>query len=379
MDTEGLWIRDARELVRFLDEIDRGPLAIDVEADSFHHYREQVCLVQVSAAGRHHLIDPLAGVDLSDLGSVFSDVNVRKVFHGADYDLRLLERDHGLRVRGLFDTMIAARLTGERSFGLAALLQKEFGVRLDKSLQRADWSRRPLTAAMERYALEDTRHLEPLSRRLEQRLERLGRLDWAREEFERLETVRWRSEPSSDRPAHLRLKGARKLGPRGLAVLGSLYSWRDARARDRDVPPFRVARDADLVALAGEPPESLRKLSRMGALRRSLREGGLAEEILDAVRIGLQAPEEHAPGGDRQRVRPHLDEGRLKRFRRSRDRVANRLDLEPSLVCSRRVIEALAERVERGDDWAETPDLRRWQKDLLEPVVAEVWPSEPTL
>src|SRR4029079_2620570 len=150
--------------------------------------------------------DPLVGVSLEPLRPLLQDRGVAKVMHGADYDLRLLARDHAVDVAGVFDTMIAARLTGERAFGLAALLEKHLGVRLDKSHQRADWSRRPLPPAMAAYAVEDTRHLAELGTRLRARLAELSRLSWAEEEFRRLEGVRW-AESAEPEPWR-KIKGA---------------------------------------------------------------------------------------------------------------------------------------------------------------------------
>jgi len=173
------WIRDARSLSEALSGIGDGPLALDTEADSFHHYPEKICLIQLSTRARTYLVDPLTGLNLRSLGEVLEDGAVTKILHGADYDLRLLRRDHDLQIRNLFDTMIAARLTGETRFGLASLLESHLGVRLDKRFQRADWSQRPLPREMVEYAAADTRHLAELRSILDARLLSLGRRDWA--------------------------------------------------------------------------------------------------------------------------------------------------------------------------------------------------------
>src|SRR5213079_3173192 len=126
--------------------------------------------------------DPLAVADLSPVGRLLADAKVEKIFHDADYDLRILDRDYGFRARRLFDTRIAAQLAGEPAVGLAALLEKYVGVKLAKEHQKADWSRRPLPPAMLAYAAADTHYLLPLRDALEQRLQSLGRLSWAQEE-----------------------------------------------------------------------------------------------------------------------------------------------------------------------------------------------------
>ena len=116
------WVTDTAALETETAGMATGPLALDTEADSLHHYPEEVCLIQASFGGRDLLIDPLADVDVTVLGPRLADPDLRKILHGADYDLRVLHRDFGLELYGVFDTMIASRLVGETAFGLAALL-----------------------------------------------------------------------------------------------------------------------------------------------------------------------------------------------------------------------------------------------------------------
>src|SRR5258706_2932498 len=106
---DALWIDTTEALAAWVEGIGGRALAVDAEADSFHHYREKVCLVQLPAGDRHALIDPLASIDLGPLKAPLADAAIRKILHGADYDIRLLSRDFDLAVYGLVDTMIAAR------------------------------------------------------------------------------------------------------------------------------------------------------------------------------------------------------------------------------------------------------------------------------
>lgn len=361
------WVRLDEELRDLLAAVGRGPLAIDFEADSFHRYFEKICLVQVSFAGRDALIDPLADVDLRGLGPVLEDPEVPKFVHGADYDLRLLDRGPGLRVRGLFDTMIAARLTGERRFGLAALLEAHLDVRLDKTHQRADWAVRPLSEAMVAYAVDDTRHLDRLVARLRGRLRELGREAWAEEEFRRLEQVRWTAGDGPAPDAFRKLKGARDLDGRALAVLRELFELRDGRARERDVPAFRVARDEVLVAIARSGTADPGALRSVRGLPKPWRDGRRLEALLAAVRRGLEGPEESRRVRARGPRLPDPPADALARLKAARDRAAERHGLEPSLVGSRRVLESAARRVGEGGRWDEDDELRDWQREILEP------------
>ena len=117
---------------------------MDTEAASFHRYRDRVYLLQTSSRSETAVVDPLA-VGLAQFADLLADPAIEIVFHDADYDLRLLDREYGLRTTNIFDTRIAAQLLNEPGVGLAALLEKYLGVRLDKRFQRADWSTRPLS------------------------------------------------------------------------------------------------------------------------------------------------------------------------------------------------------------------------------------------
>src|SRR5215207_5789408 len=208
-------------------------LAVDTEAASFHRFIDRVYLLQISSRDETAVVDPLAVESLAPLSLVLADPEVEIVFHDADYDLRLLDREYGFRATGVFDTRIAAQLLNEPGVGLAALLEKYMGVQLDERFQRADWSARPLSAEMLEYAAADTRHLPGLRDRLRARLEELDRLHWAEEEFQILsEAARLVAEP--DEPGYLRMKGAKALKGRSLAVLRELFQWREELARRTD-------------------------------------------------------------------------------------------------------------------------------------------------
>jgi ribonuclease D len=369
MINEVEWIRDSGALEALLGAIGSGPVSIDSESDSLHHYPEKVCLIQLSFSGRDFLVDPLAGVDPRALGPVLADPGVTKILHGADYDLRALHRDFGLRVRGLFDTMIAARLVGERAFGLAALLAEYYNVALDKRFQRADWSRRPLSGEMESYAAMDTRYLQALAERLGARLESLGRSAWAAEEFRRLEAVRWNE--SVDPDAFRRVKGSAGLDRRALAILRELHRLREREARRAGRPPFRVLRDDQLLRLARAAPRDEADLS---GLPPRWRRGGAARRLLEVVGLGLDCPDSELP--EPLPARPRRTGARRdsvwRRIRRERDRIARRLDLEPSVVASRSALEDAIGCLERGEDPAGARDMRRWQLELLLPALDRV-------
>ncbi|MEM8710133.1 MAG: ribonuclease D, partial [Planctomycetota bacterium] len=178
---------DFEELLDILEEEDE--IAVDTEADSFYSFRDKVCLIQVTARDRDWLVDPLGGLDLSDLGSILSDPRKTKVFHDAEYDVLILGREYGFQFAGLYDTRVAAAVLGSDAPGLASVLSHRFGVQLDKSQQRSNWAKRPLTAKQIAYARLDTRFLLPLMHEQKEELERQGRRMIVDTECRRLEAL----------------------------------------------------------------------------------------------------------------------------------------------------------------------------------------------
>src|SRR3954468_23473209 len=340
-------------------------LALDTEGASFHRFVDRIYLLQLSTREKTAIIDPLPVGKPAGLGALLESPTVEIVFHDADYDLRLLHQDYGWHARNIFDTRVAAQLLGIRAFGLAALLERYFGVKLDKKHQRADWSMRPLTQGMLDYAAQDTIHLLELRDRLKDDLERAGRWDWAREEFALLEGTRWPDEEADD--AFLRIKGARDLNRRELAVLRELAPWRDGVARELDRATFRVVGNEQLLEASRTQPTTRDALGAIKGMPRGLLEsrGG---EILDAIQRGLAVPENALPRFPKARRwdrDPEFD-SRVNALKTVRDAAAARLDLDPGVLCSRDRMEAVARRnPETVAQLEEVVELRKWQRQVL--------------
>ena len=352
-------------------------LALDTEGASFHKFVDRVYLLQLSTREQSAVIDPLAIGTPAGIGRMVEDPRVEVVFHDADYDLRLLQQDYGWHVRNIFDTRIAAQLLGYKAFGLAALLEKHFAVTLDKKHQRADWSMRPLTPGMLAYAAQDTMYLLDLRDRLYEELERKGRLAWAREEFQRLEGTRW--EPEDPGTGFMRIKGARDLERRELALFRELVQWRDALAKQLDRSTFRVVGNETLLEIARTRPADAKALMAIKGMPRGIGERH-AEEILDAVQRGLAVPEAELPKYPRA---PRWDkdpdfDARVAALRMVRDDAAKRLDLNPGVLGSRDRLEAIARKVPKTvEELAEIPELRRWQIEEFGAAAVQAIASVP--
>ena len=356
------YLDQSSEVDRFLDQIsDVTELALDTEGASFHRFLDRIYLLQLSTRERSAIIDPLPIGTPQKLGDLLQDPKVEVVFHDADYDLRLLHQDYGWHVTKIFDTRVAAQLLGIKSFGLAALLEQYFDVKLDKKHQRADWSMRPLTHDMLEYAAQDTRFLLQLRDQMKAALERRGRWHWAEEEFQRLEGTRWEAEESME--GFLRLKGARDLTRRELAVLREVANWRDTVAAQLDRATFRVMGNEVLFELARRAPRSVSELSAIKGMPRGMIDRG-GGEIVASVRRGMEAPEADLPKFPRgQRWNKDRDfDDRVGRLKSVRDEAATRLELDPGVLCSRERLENVARSgAKTVTDLATVPDLRRWQ------------------
>ena len=332
-------------------------VAIDTEADSLHSYFDKVCLIQMSIPGDDLVIDPLQRVDLSKFGAILAEPRITKVLHGADYDLRILNRDFGFTARNLVDTMICSQLLGYEAIGLAALLERHFGFKVDKTHQRADWSQRPLPQGMLEYASTDTRHLLELAAKLRDELTALGRWEWALEEFQRLETIRWNEKDDEGEPFR-RLKGLGGLDRRSLAIIRALHAYRDQRAREADRPPFKIFSNDAIIETAKLRPVTDAELAKVKALSPPHRQRH-GREILRRVQEAMALPEDQLPerGESKAWQRDRELETRVNKLRKVRDHIAGELKIDSSVLAPRHVLTTIASTAS-----LDVPAMREWQK-----------------
>jgi ribonuclease D len=349
-------IADAARLKTVVSAIRESAwVAVDTEADSLHAYPEKLCLLQFSVEKGDYLVDSLAGLDLTELLATLRQHEL--IFHGADYDLRMLRKTFEFVPRSIFDTMTAARLLGYKQFGLGHLVERHLGVILEKGPQKMNWARRPLTARMEEYARNDTRYLKQLSDTLREELKKKGRLLWQKETCDQL-IKDCADLPSANRD-QWRMKGSDRLEPRGLAVLRELWKWREQEAIASNKPPFFVL-NHDLVLRLAHDAEQIKHLERILPPRLSPRR---REGILLAIAHAQKVPDEELP---KKRVnvlyQPTVaEQRRFLALREARDKVAAQLELDPTLIASRSTLVLLSQ------DWDKYKlEMMSWQRELLE-------------
>jgi len=360
-------VEDKDALRAVVDQLLHQPaIAVDTEADSLHHYQEKLCLIQISDPSRDIIVDTLKVEDLSPLREVLSNPEQVKVLHGADYDVVSLKRDFKIETRNIFDTMVASQFLGLPNFGLADLIERFFGIELDKRLQRHDWASRPLLPEHLDYARGDTHWLLALREILSYKLEKAGRLDHVLEECELIEGREWSGRVADPSVDFLRLRGATTLDTAGLKVLRRVFVYRDEQARQMDRPAFKVIPDDRLLELAAQRPTALddfHGIIRPGTpLHRRHAQG-----LFEAVQTGLidetplpdrkrqsapRAPTERGSGGDQLL-------GPLKDWRNA---VVKALGYNPAVVANNTLLREVARAAPTTREELErVPGIRAWQ------------------
>lgn len=314
-------------------------LAVDTESNSLYAYQEQVCLIQFSTPQDDFLIDPLALDDLSPVEPLFADPKIEKIFHAAEYDLISLKRDFDFTFENLFDTMLAARIMGWEEIGLGSILKAEFGVELNKRLQRANWGKRPLPANMLSYARLDTHYLIPLRYRMKAELKGNGRWALAEEDFSRLRFVNGRDPDSMPDPCW-RVRGAYDLNPQQAAVLLELCNYRNKVAKEMNRPVFKVIGDRTLLAVAEARPRTYAALQELPRVSQKQFQRH-ADGLLMAVERGLKAKPVHPPRP------PRPDDqylARLDAMREWRKKTARAMGVKSDVVLPRDVLNTITAR-----------------------------------
>jgi ribonuclease D len=266
-------------------------VALDTEFHTERTYSPRLMVVQLAFDDGAVIVDPLALPDLRPLIEALSKARV--VGHALSSDLKIFADRFDLVPPTVFDTQVAAAFLGYgMQISLADLVRDLEQLRLAKSQTVSDWSTRPFTPKQQEYLVDDVAHLLPMSAKLTERLERTGRLEWAREECAALGDIeRYRSD---ERRAYLRMPGAMRMSRRELAVLNEVVKLRDEQARNRDLPPKYIIPDdvvAGLATLRPKRPEDLDQLRRLDAGARK----SLGRAIVEAVARAEALPENELP------------------------------------------------------------------------------------
>jgi ribonuclease D len=340
-------------------------IGVDLEADSMHCFKEKICLIQIATEKQAYLIDPFEIKAVPVFIRVLENSDVMTVFHGADFDIRSLDREYQARVKNLFDTEIACRFLGVRERGLGALLKKHFNVDANKKFQKEDWSKRPLSPEMIDYSVGDVTHLIELQDILKCQLLEKGRLSWAEEEFEIQAGVRY--EGNHSLPLFVKFKGAGKMDNRTLAVLENLLQMRLTIAEKKDLPLFKVISNTSIMTMAFEKPVTVDRMIQMRVL--SPKQAGMYGNLcVDAIVRALNFPHKDLPSYPKMR-RPKRDERaeqRIEHLKKMREKLSLSMDMEPGLLLNNAAIEGIAvKNPETSEALLKIDSIRRWQVEAM--------------
>jgi ribonuclease D len=378
MEIESQIIDKAIDLEKMVRSVEKEKaVAVDLEADSMYHYQEKVCLIQIATEKISVVIDPLAIKDLSPLKPFFSNPDIQKIFHGADYDVRSLYRDFKIRINNLFDTELASRFLGIKETGLQAVLKTFFNVNVDKKYQKKDWSKRPLPREMMAYASKDVMYLLPLARILIDKLKKIDRMTWVLEECEDLSNVR--PVLSNEAPLFMKFKGAGRLKSRSLAVLEALLQFRKRIAEKKDRPFFKIIGNESMMKIVTARPVTLRRLENTKALsNRQISMYG--SDLTKVVAKTLKIPESELPVFPSQKP-PVLSNGvpaKIKALKSWRASKASALGIDPGMLCNNALITAIAVKNPGDVKSLETvKEMKNWQKQAFGTEIIRVLKKTP--
>lgn len=355
------WIDDPTVLDERLTAWRGAPsIALDTEFIRERTWWPQLALVQLAAPGDDNalLVDPSIPGMTDALRPLLADPGIVKLMHSASEDLQALLHACGVAPAPLFDTQIAAAMTGiGAGMGYQRLVESLLGIVLPKDQTRSDWLRRPLSPAQRDYAADDVLHLHAIHATLRERLHGQGRAQWLAEDCARL--VAGIAADAPDPWPHLSLRGAQDLDAAAQARLCRLLRWREATARAADRPKGWILDNALALALARRPPANIHALHSLldatpKAPRRS--RGELWHCLQDANHAdGCDIPLAFAPDA--------ADKERLKAMQAAVATQAAHLGIDAAILAPRRTLEALL------DPRLRATALLGWRADLLTPVL----------
>ncbi len=340
-------------------------IGVDLEADSMHCFKEKICLIQIAGKDQAFLVDPFLINDFSPFVTLLENQDIIKIFHGADFDVRSLDRELGCRIENLFDTEIACRFLNVRERGLGALLKEHFDVFVDKKFQKVDWSRRPLKDDMIAYSVGDVAHLIELHDRIKERLEKINRLSWAKEEFEAQASVKYES--NHKLPLFKKFKGAGKMDNRTLAVLENLLQVRMGMAKKKDLPLFKIISNQSLLSLATHRPKAVETMVSIRALSKKQADmyGVLCQEAISSALALSHVELPSYPKVRMPRKNPQVLE-RINLLKKMREKLSVSIGMESGFLINNNLISTVAFENPRTKAVLENlENIRNWQVEAL--------------
>lgn len=259
-ETPLIFVDTEEKLVALTEDLKGTRLfAADLEHHSYRTFLGLVCLLQISTREKDYLVDTIKlRRHMNMLNDPFTDPNIVKVLHGADWDILWLQRDFGIYVVNLFDTFFASKTLGLSRHSLAHLLKHYCSVEADKQYQLADWRVRPLPEEMVKYAREDTHYLlfiyDTMKNDLLQRGNKRNNLMQSVIDRSREVCLKKYEKPIHNDGSYIELYkkkiGRTPFNSHQLEAFRLLFQWRSKVAREEDESPAYVLPSHMLVQIA---------------------------------------------------------------------------------------------------------------------------------
>jgi ribonuclease D len=333
-------------------------VTVDTEFLRETTYYPLLCVAQMASPAEAVVIDALAtGIDLAPFFALMANEKVVKVFHAARQDIEIVWNMAKTIPHPIVDTQVAAMVLGYGdSISYDQLVQRVTGDTLDKSNRFTDWTRRPLSEAQIAYAVSDVTHLRDVYLKLATDLEKQARSNWVEAEMDVLTSPEtYRADPER---AWERLK-SRVRKPKELAILIEVAAWREREAQNRDVPRGRVIKDEVIGDIAVQAPTTIERLGYLRSLPKGFERSRWGEQIIDAVKRGIERDHKILPRLDR--FRPAANGAAIVELLKVLLRMtAERHGVAAKVIATVDDLDRIA-----ADDEADVPAMKGWRRELF--------------
>ncbi len=335
-------------------------ICVDTEFHRETTYWPELCLIQASAPGVEAMIDPMAeDLDIGPFLNLIAADNRIKVFHAARQDLEIFNRLIGHPPGPIFDTQIAAMALGYGdSISYDNLIQRVLRRHIDKSSQFTDWMRRPLSQKQLVYALGDVTHLRDAYLRMQEELEKQGRMAWVREEMADLEDpAKYDTDPAN---AWQRLK-LRKPKKDYAAIVVAVAAWRESLAQELDKPRRRILKDDAIQEIASQKPRSEAEFSQLRAVPNGFIRSKHGQSLIEAVEDAIANPDAYAPELEKRVQNAQIPAGAPELLKVLLKHVSDEYNVVPRLIANAADIDRIA----RGETSEDIAAMHGWRYEIF--------------
>lgn len=345
-------------------------ISVDTESSGYFTYYSRICLVQISVNGKNYLIDPLASLDMSLLGSIFEDNRILKIFHSAIDDVKALKRDFAYNFRNIADTMYSSKLLGMEHNSLNYLVEYYHSIKLSKTEQKSNWEKRPLDKQQLQYAALDTAYLESIWEKMRSELEEASLLEEAISEFDKMVDEVYKGRETNSEVAWHKFPNILKYNSEQRRTLYDILNFREEKAKKLNKAPFRVLNNEIIAKIVSEKPNEEEVQKILGKKD--------AAQLFEIINNPSGPPLTKA---DFPRVDNNMtasEEAKLRHLHKWREKIMKKRGVDHSMILSNK---QLLQLIRTTPDSLETLEsfsfLSKWKIQNYGPSLLKALHSEP--